>query len=250
MTTGPAIPNDGAPQRAKRRKAGTSQGARSPARPISSGDGAGGAAAPSPHPDPAWLAGEVVRLEDELRAMRAQLRELEALAMLDPLTELFNRRGFQRELERAYAHVTRYGGRAVLAYFDLDGFKAVNDRLGHAAGDALLRAIAEALKRRVRASDTVARFGGDEFAVLLWNLSDADAAAKATALERAIALTAIDWEGERIAVGASAGTAPLSGPDPVVAFAEADAAMYRRKRENRGGLPALASSRRPPDLKQ
>lgn len=196
-----------------------------------------GAAATIPAPversDSDRLAREVARLAAELDLMRAKLNELESQAMLDPLTELLNRRGFQREVERAFRHVERYGGRAVLAYFDLDGFKAVNDRHGHAAGDALLQAVARSLRRRVRASDIVARLGGDEFAVLLWNLSDDDAAAKAAALGREIAAAAIDWEGEAISVGASAGTALLAGPDPMAAVAAADAAMYRRKRASR-----------------
>jgi diguanylate cyclase (GGDEF)-like protein len=183
--------------------------------------------------EPARLAREVARLEAELEATQARLREVEALAVLDPLTGLLNRRGFQREIERADAYVRRYGGRAVLAYLDLDSFKAVNDRHGHAAGDAVLRAVAGVLKHNVRASDAVARLGGDEFALLLWNLSDAAASAKALALERAIALAAIDWVGEPIGVEASAGTASLCGPDPLAALADADAAMYRRKQLRR-----------------
>jgi diguanylate cyclase (GGDEF)-like protein len=184
--------------------------------------------------DPARLAAEVARLEAELAALRSRLHELEAHADRDPLTELYNRRGFEREVARAAAHVNRYGGRCVLAYVDLDRFKPVNDRHGHAAGDALLRAVAAALTRHVRASDSVARLGGDEFAVLLWNLSDEDAQAKAAALERVIAETRVIWEGATLAVAASAGIAALAEP-PAETIARADAAMYRRKRERRGG---------------
>src|SRR4030095_2227392 len=103
----------------------------------------------------------------------------------DALTEVFNRRGFDRELRRTLAYIKRYWTRAALIYIDLDGFKPVNDRHGHAAGDAILKAVAATLVRCVRASDTVARLGGDEFAVILWNLSEADAAAKVFALEAA-----------------------------------------------------------------
>ena len=85
------------------------------------------------------LAAEVARLEAELAAMRARVAELETHAESDPLTGVMNRRGFERELTRAGAYVRRYGGNAALVYLDLDGFKPVNDRHGHAAGDAVLR---------------------------------------------------------------------------------------------------------------
>ncbi len=116
-----------------------------------------------------------------MRRARAQLAELTARAEIDPLTDILNRRGFERELKRSLAYVKRYGTSAALVYLDLDGFKHVNDRHGHAAGDAVLKAVAMVLNRHVRASDLVARLGGDEFVVLLWNCSEAAAQAKAQA---------------------------------------------------------------------
>src|SRR5437660_9578831 len=116
------------------------------------------------------LVAEVERLELELAAARARMAELEARAEIDPLTDVLNRRGFQRELKRSLAYVKRYGPSAALLYLDLDAFKAINDRHGHAAGDAVLKAVAMVINRHVRASDVVARLGGDEFAVLLWNI--------------------------------------------------------------------------------
>jgi diguanylate cyclase (GGDEF)-like protein len=179
----------------------------------------------------ARLAHEVSRLEAELVATRARVVELEAHAHHDPLTGLLNRRGFERELFRAAAHRPRYGGPLVLVYLDLDDLKPVNDQHGHAAGDVVLQAVAAVLRRHVRASDLLARLGGDEFAVLLWNLADADAAAKAAALEAMIAATRVPWGEVEIAVGASAGTASLADPaDAAAALARADAAMYGRKR--------------------
>ena len=86
---------------------------------------------------------------------------------------MFNRRGFDRELTRSLSYVKRYGTRAALFYIDLDGFKPVNDRHGHAAGDAVLKAVGGMLTAHVRASDTVARIGGDEFGLILWNLGEA-----------------------------------------------------------------------------
>ncbi len=193
------------------------------------------AAAPPAASEPMRLAAEVARLEAELAAMRARVAELETHAERDPLTAVMNRRGFERELARASSYLQRYGGSAALVYLDLDGFKPVNDRHGHAACDAVLKAVAAALVMAVRASDMVARIGGDEFAVLLWNLSPADAATKALALERAVAAaTTVAQDGDVLSVGASAGVAAL-GPDQDLEalVARADAAMYARKREKR-----------------
>ena len=149
----------------------------------------------------------------ELKTSRARIAELEARIDVDPLTDVLNRRGFERELKRSLAYVKRYGTSAALVYVDLDGFKPVNDRHGHAAGDAVLKAVAAALARNVRASDVVARVGGDEFAVLLWNVGGAAAAAKAAALEAAVYSTPILWNASTLVVGASAGVAPLGALD-------------------------------------
>jgi diguanylate cyclase (GGDEF)-like protein len=183
------------------------------------------------------LLGEIERLNAALKAERAKVRELEACADTDALTEVFNRLGFDRELRRTLAYIKRYWTRAALIYIDLDGFKPVNDRHGHAAGDAILKRVAATLSRNVRASDTVARLGGDEFAVILWNLSEADAAAKAFALEEAVAQATVAWEAETLCVGASIGLSTL-GPDdePADALAKADRAMYGRKAQRKGNI--------------
>jgi diguanylate cyclase (GGDEF)-like protein len=183
----------------------------------------------------AVLLAEVQRLEGELIAARAKVTELEETADIDVVTGIFNRRGFDRELTRALAYVKRYGTRAALFYIDLDGFKPVNDRHGHAAGDAMLKAVAGMLTRNVRASDTVARLGGDEFGLILWNLGEGDAASKAWAVEAAITEAAIDWQGEPLAVGASIGVAMICADDAFAAvMARADQAMYARKAERKG----------------
>lgn len=191
----------------------------------------------------AVLLGEVQRLQAELAAARVKVKELEATADIDAVTEIFNRRGFERELKRSLAYVKRYGTRAALFYIDLDGFKPVNDQHGHAAGDAVLKAIAAMLARRVRASDTVARLGGDEFGLILWNLNEADAAAKAWALEAAVTEAGTEWEGQALAVGASIGFAMLGAADELAdVLAKADHAMYARKAA-RKGYRAAATSR-------
>ncbi len=173
---------------------------------------------------------EIVRLRAELAAARARIIELEALADIDPLLDILNRRGFARVLGRALPFVRRYGSGAALIYLDLDDFKSVNDRHGHAAGDALLRAAAAALSRHVRASDVVARLGGDEFAVLMWNLDAAQAVNKAAELEAAIAGAVGEHAGVRLSIGASAGAAMLTADaTPEQAIDAADRAMYARK---------------------
>jgi diguanylate cyclase (GGDEF)-like protein len=180
------------------------------------------------------LAAEVERLLAELEHSRARIVDLEAKVDIDPLTDLFNRRGFERELKRSVAYVKRYGVSAALIFLDLDGFKPVNDRHGHAAGDAVLKAVAAAIVAEVRASDIAARIGGDEFAVLLWNVSDAAATAKAAALERAVYATPVQWGASTLVVGASAGVALAGALDsPGELLARADAAMYARKHARR-----------------
>jgi diguanylate cyclase (GGDEF)-like protein len=176
------------------------------------------------------LAAEVARLERELADARAQMAELAARAETDALTDVLNRRGFERELKRSLAYVKRYGISAALIYVDLDAFKRINDRYGHAAGDAMLKAVAMVLTRHVRASDLAARLGGDEFVLLLWNCGEADAVAKAEALEAAIARTTATHVGALLSVGASCGTAPILPLDqPAELLQRADRAMYARK---------------------
>src|SRR6185312_9377436 len=178
------------------------------------------------------LAAEVERLAAQLEQSRARVSDLEAMIEIDPLTELLNRRGFERELKRALAYVGRYGASAALLFIDLDAFKPVNDRHGHAAGDAVLKAVAATLNRHVRASDVVARHGGDEFVVLLWNVTAAAAAAKAAVLETMIAAAPVRWGAATLTVGASAGVAQIGVADTATdLLARADAAMYARKRE-------------------
>ena len=185
------------------------------------------------------LAAEVDRLERELAAARGRMTALEARAESDALTDLINRRGFERELGRALAYAKRYATPAALLYLDLDSFKQVNDRHGHAAGDAVLKAVAMVLARQVRACDLVARLGGDEFVMLLWNLDEADAQAKARALEAAVARMTATHDGATLTVGASAGAAMLLPLDtPARVLERADRAMYDRKSSRRGAAAA------------
>jgi len=183
----------------------------------------------------ALLLAEIERLKADLIQAEWKIAELEARADVDPLLDIFNRRGFERELARSIAYVKRYGTAAALLFIDLDGFKAINDRHGHAAGDALLKAVALELKAHVRASDVVARLGGDEFIVLMWHVGELLAAAKARELENIIARAAVTHGAAKLSVGASAGIVRLSGDaTPAAVLDAADKAMYARKKERRG----------------
>jgi diguanylate cyclase (GGDEF)-like protein len=174
------------------------------------------------------------RLRTELAEARQHIAELEASANTDFLLDIPNRRGFERELARAVAYVKRYHGAAALIVLDVDRLKPINDGFGHAAGDEVLKAIAGVLTHQVRASDVVGRLGGDEFGLLLWNLSEIDAKAKAAALEQAIDGLNFNFGGESLTAGASAGVAVL-GPHAEAgrALEEADRAMYIRKAQRR-----------------
>jgi diguanylate cyclase (GGDEF)-like protein len=183
------------------------------------------------------LAAEVDRLKAELAAARARMVELEARADIDSLIDVLNRRSFERELRRSAAYVRRYGTAVALIYLDLDYFKPINDQYGHATGDRMLQAVAATVQRAVRESDVVARLGGDEFGVLLWNISEAQAAAKARELEGAIATTVVMEGSVPLSVGVSAGFAMLGpGDEPADVIYRADLAMYVRKRAGRAAI--------------
>src|SRR5271168_179836 len=134
----------------------------------------------------ATLAIELGDLRAEIQRLKARLQEAETAADEDPLTSAKNRRAFIRELKRIAAFAQRYDAPASVVYFDLDDLKAINDRFGHAAGDAVLQAVASRLASHVRESDVVGRMGGDEFAVLLVQADLPTARAKAEMLARLI----------------------------------------------------------------
>jgi diguanylate cyclase (GGDEF)-like protein len=163
-----------------------------------------------------------------------QRRELEIhltdLANRDPLTGLWNRRRFEQDLSQQVARCKRYGEHAVLLVLDIDGFKQVNDTLGHLTGDDVLRVIAEALTERLRETDCAARLGGDEFAALLLNTSEEEARAVVADLEQLV-LEAVRAVQDEIDLSLSIGVAALDANtlDVSAALAAADRAMYARK---------------------
>ncbi len=197
-------------------------------------------------PPAASLLAENERLKREIAIARARIGELEARADIDPLLDILNRRGFERELKRSLAQVKRYGTQAALMFIDLDSFKAVNDRYGHGAGDALLKAVTRELVANVRASDVVGQLGGDEFGVVLWRVEEAQASAKARELEALIDRVGVAHGQARVQVGASVGAALLL-PDvtPTEMIEAADRAMYARKEEKREGVVPRRHLHRP-----
>jgi diguanylate cyclase (GGDEF)-like protein len=172
---------------------------------------------------------ELVESSEHLRA------ELEWRGMRDPLTELPNRAWFDERLEQAAGRSRRAGGSIAVLFIDLDGFKRVNDTRGHLAGDRLLAQVGRRLAGSVRAGDSVARYGGDEFTVLCEDVRSADepvAAARriSAALEKPFRLG-----GAGTAVHCSIGIAVSAGGEetPVALVGAADAAMYRAKAKRR-----------------
>ena len=177
------------------------------------------------------LHAEIKRLRAEVAALTARAETAEALADHDVLTRALNRRGFMTVLNRSMAFCRRHDVQAVLLYLDLDGFKGVNDRLGHAAGDAALVRVADLLLENVRESDAVGRLGGDEFALMLLHAGVEEGRDKARRLAETLEADGFQWQGERAALGGSFGVRPYVGQtDPEVWLSEADAAMWLRKK--------------------
>ncbi len=177
---------------------------------------------------------EIDDLRGEVGRLKAKLAETEGLADRDSLTPLLNRRALVRELGRIRTFAQRYGSPASLVYFDMDDLKGVNDRFGHAAGDAAIRAVAERLLANVRESDIVGRMGGDEFAVILVQADQATAESKAAQLARAIEKEPLQFGDWSAPLHVSWGVCQISqDAAPEALVAEADAAMYGRKRERK-----------------
>jgi diguanylate cyclase (GGDEF)-like protein len=173
------------------------------------------------------------------RRLAEKMEEIAQLAWRDQLTKLPNRLHFQERLAQALAAAARKHREVALLLFDIDGFKAVNDTLGHEAGDRLLQEIGRCVGRRVRQADTFARFGGDEFVVLMeLNRGTSDAVRVAESIIRVIADTDL-FPHVGIRVGASVGIAcwmPLPGerPNSDEFLKQADRAMYEAKRAGKG----------------
>ena len=203
---------------------------------------------PAPKPDSLLADGPLFELQARLLStiLDAELRVVhearraewaESEASLDPLTGVLNRRGWERMLAAEEARAVRYGDTVAVLVADLDRLKATNDRNGHQAGDQHLKTAAAALSDKLRASDVLARIGGDEFAVLL---PDTDASG---AEQLAGRLTGeLDRMGVPVSIGVSV-RHPRFGLDQAVH--EADNAMYETKRRRSASLPSSSTSGAP-----
>ena len=191
-----------------------------------------------------WSEDEVRELEElALRAGPAienanRFREARQLADLDALTGLHNRRYFHHTLAREVARAHRYDRKLALIVFDLDDFKAINDRIGHLAGDAVIAESAERIRDVVRSADFACRVGGDEFAVILPESTLTDADQLYRRLQAAISARPVGQAGR---LSFSAGVAELkSEDDPTGFFERADEALYGAK--ERGKAQVVASN--------
>ena len=177
------------------------------------------------------LMAEVDRLRGELQQMSNRLNAVQTVADQDSLLPLLNRRAFVREMSRIISFGERYDLSASLIYFDLDGFKSVNDTHGHAAGDAALRHVARVLIENVRGSDVVGRLGGDEFGIILAKADLEAAEKKANALSSELMSNPCEWGGHQLHLGVAYGVHVFKkGEDPDQAMANADREMYVAKR--------------------
>jgi diguanylate cyclase len=180
-------------------------------------------------------AGAIWTLED-VTVQRTQRESLAWNSSHDALTALTNRAEFERRLGSHCNNRRREPTSAL--FIDLDRFKAVNDSAGHAAGDAVLVAVARVLEQQVRQADTVARLGGDEFAVLLSACDAAGAMRVAEKMRAAVETLRLPWAGATLDVGASIGVVELDASlsDVAAVLAAADAACYAAKRDGRNGV--------------
>jgi diguanylate cyclase (GGDEF)-like protein len=172
-----------------------------------------------------------VALEREQERSGELLKRLERLSREDPLTGLANRRSWDESLEREFARAARGGLPLSVLICDIDRFKSVNDRCGHAIGDRVLETVAGVLMRRVRTGDLVARIGGDEFAVLCADTDLEGAAALAESLRRRIESTGFsERPDEVITVSIGVGCMEPGDSSPRDAMLRADGQLYRAKR--------------------
>lgn len=171
----------------------------------------------------------------EVESRREAEKEINHMAMHDQLTELPNRAQLLKSLDLGIARVDRYGGKLAAIFLDLDGFKPVNDRYGHEAGDYVLKILAQRLKTMMRPTDTVARFGGDEFVIVMTDLSSIDDIKFKLQAIVDVAKEKIEWRGDNLSLGASLGVAlyPGHGQDSSELIKSADKAMYRAKKSGK-----------------
>lgn len=180
------------------------------------------------------LSERVANMEQEALGYREHLEEQRQKALLDPLTGLPNRAAWSERVEREMLEWQAHGGHLAMAILDLDHFKRINDSYGHLAGDKVLKIVADQLRKRLRSHDFIARFGGEEFVLLLPQTSPAAAAQIAEMLRATVEACPFHFKGERVVITTSIGLGafrPGERGDQVLK--RADAALYRAKESGR-----------------
>ena len=176
----------------------------------------------------------VEELESQATSLQDSLRREHELALTDGLTGLPNRLAYERRMAEVEREVRAGTGVACVGAFDIDHFKSINDTYGHAAGDAVLRIVGQALARELDGRAFVARYGGEEFAVVFHDASPAEAEAQAQALCAMVAKLAFHASSKAVTVTMSGGITRFNANDSVaVAFDRADRALYAAKRAGR-----------------
>jgi diguanylate cyclase len=183
------------------------------------------------------LANRVATMEQEAQGFRVHLEEQRQKALVDPLTGLPNRAAWSERLEQEVGLWQKNGDELLLGMLDLDYFKRINDNYGHLAGDKVLKIIATQLRKRLRPSDFIARFGGEEFVLLISHTSMAEGLALMEKLRRAIEACPFHFKGEPVTVTVSMGIAAF-GPGERSEFVleRADQALYRAKDKGRNRI--------------
>ncbi|MFJ2365229.1 diguanylate cyclase [Pseudomonas sp. NPDC087697] len=180
------------------------------------------------------LAERVASMEQEAQGYREHLEEQRQKALVDPLTGLPNRAAWSERLEHEIAQWQQHGNSLLLAMLDLDHFKRINDNYGHLAGDKVLKIIASVLSKRLRGTDFIARFGGEEFVLLVPNTPLTVGAKLAETLRAAIEACPFHFKGERVTITVSMGmTAFKAGEHSDLVLKRADQALYRAKNAGR-----------------
>ncbi|PAU64926.1 GGDEF domain-containing protein [Pseudomonas sp. PIC25] len=183
------------------------------------------------------LVERVASMEQEAKGFREHLEEQRQRALVDPLTGLPNRAALDERLELEVARWQRYGGDLLLAVLDVDHFKRINDNYGHLAGDKVLKIIAGELTKRLRKTDFIARFGGEEFVLLVPSTPLEGGQQLLETLRAAIEACPFHFRGERLTITLSAGLAAFAdGERSERTFERADQALYRAKRGGRNRI--------------
>ncbi|HWV09702.1 MAG TPA: GGDEF domain-containing protein, partial [Pseudomonas sp.] len=180
------------------------------------------------------LVERVASMEQEAKGFRDHLEEQRQKALLDPLTGLPNRAAWSERLDLELSRWQRYGGDLLLAVVDIDHFKRINDAYGHLAGDKVLKIIAGELHKRLRKTDFIARFGGEEFVLLIPSTPFEAGVQLMETLRGAIEACPFHFKGEPVTITLSAGISAFSASERSdQVFERADQALYRAKRDGR-----------------